>query len=106
MYLVVILIIEDSWVLQIISTLILGISYYSLMESSRWRATIGKRLFGLAVVTSRCEQLSIGNAFWRSFAKIPSALLLGIGFIMTATSQKKQALHDRIADTFVIRTRL
>ncbi len=103
--LVVILIVEDSWTLQIISPLALGVFYYSLMESSRWKATIGKRLFGLAVVTGRGEQLSIGNAFGRSFAKIISAFILGIGFIMAATSQKKQALHDRVADTYVIRTR-
>jgi uncharacterized RDD family membrane protein YckC len=45
------------------------------------------------------------NATGRYFAKILSAIILCIGFIMVAFTDKKRGLHDIIAGTLVIKTR-
>ncbi|MGH9316538.1 MAG: RDD family protein, partial [Thermoanaerobaculia bacterium] len=44
-----------------------------------------------------------GRATGRHFSKILSTLILFIGFLMVAFSEKKQGLHDRIAETLVVR---
>jgi uncharacterized RDD family membrane protein YckC len=45
------------------------------------------------------------NATGRYFAKIISAIILGIGFLMIAFTDKKRGLHDMIASTLVIKVR-
>lgn len=86
-------------------SLVIGWLYFSLMESSERGATIGKMAMGLRVVTSDYKRLSFLNATGRYFAKIISAIILCIGFIMIAFTDKKRGLHDMIAGTLVIKTR-
>jgi uncharacterized RDD family membrane protein YckC len=77
--------------------------YYALMESSSWQATLGKKALGLEVTDLEGNRIGFGRASGRFFAKILSALILWIGFIMAGFTEKKQALHDMIAGTLVIR---
>ena len=60
---------------------------------------------GLRVVTDQGEPLSFANATGRYFAKYVSWIILGIGFIMVAFTDKKRGLHDMIAGTLVIKVR-
>lgn len=98
------LIIDDTAVRSLIN-LILGWLYYSGMESSEKQATLGKLAMGLAVTDINGNRISFGKATGRYFAKIISALILLIGFIMVAFTEKKQGLHDMIAGTLVVKTR-
>lgn len=75
--------------------------YYPIMESSSKQATLGKMAVGIKVGKSNGERLTFWNAFGRYFAKIPSGIILYIGFMMAGWDSKKQALHDKIADTYV-----
>jgi uncharacterized RDD family membrane protein YckC len=77
--------------------------YFALMESSGWQATFGKRAMGLAVMDLAGNRIGFGRASGRFFAKIISATIFMIGYIMVAFTPKKQALHDIIADTLVMR---
>jgi uncharacterized RDD family membrane protein YckC len=77
--------------------------YYALLESSTWQATLGKKALGLEVTDVEGRRISFGRATGRFFAKIISALILFIGFIMAGFTERKQALHDMIAGTLVIR---
>jgi len=86
-------------------SLVIGWLYFALMESSERGATVGKMAMGLRVVTSDYKRLSFLNATGRYFAKIISALILCIGFIMIAFTDKKRGLHDMMAGTLVIKTR-
>lgn len=85
---------------------ILGINliYFAVMESSSYQATFGKRALGLKVTDKNYERLSLGQAVGRYLAKIPSALILGIGYLMAGWTEKKQALHDMIAGTYVVKS--
>ncbi|MEN9920926.1 MAG: hypothetical protein RL538_819 [Candidatus Parcubacteria bacterium] len=49
-------------------------------------------------------RLSFLRALARSFAKILSAIILGIGFLMAAFTKKKQGLHDIMTDAVVLKT--
>jgi uncharacterized RDD family membrane protein YckC len=77
--------------------------YEAFMLSSEWQATVGKRAMGLAVTGIDGGRISFARATGRHFAKYISAFLLGIGFIMAAFTAKKQALHDMIAETLVVK---
>lgn len=92
---------RDYWIITS-SNLILSVMYYAGMESSPKQATIGKMLMGLKVVGREGQQISLLNAFGRYFAKILSALPLLIGFVMAGFDSKKQALHDKLAETYVV----
>lgn len=86
-------------------SLVVGWLYFALMESSERGATVGKMAMGLRVVTNDGQRLSFLNATGRYFAKIISAIILCIGFIMIAFTERKRGLHDMIASTLVIKTR-
>jgi uncharacterized RDD family membrane protein YckC len=86
-------------------SLVISWLYFALLESSERGATVGKMAMGLRVVTSDAQRLSFMNATGRYFAKILSAIILFIGFIMVAFTDKKRGLHDIIAGTLVIKTR-
>ena len=77
--------------------------YCSVLHSSEWQATLGKKALGLKVIDKQGGRISFGQATGRYFAGILSALLLGIGYMMAGWTGRKQALHDKLAETFVIR---
>jgi uncharacterized RDD family membrane protein YckC len=76
--------------------------YWAAMESSLWQATLGKRIFGLVVLDRAGKRISFARATGRYFAKVLSSVFF-IGFIMAAFTEKKQALHDILASTLVVR---
>ncbi len=77
--------------------------YYTLFESSAWQATLGKRAIGILVTDTTGQRISWGRANGRYFAKLISSLICGLGYLPAAFSQRKQALHDMIASTLVVR---
>ncbi|WP_428670595.1 RDD family protein [Reyranella sp.] len=79
--------------------------YFALMESSERGATVGKMTVGLRVVTDQGQRLSFLNATGRYFAKFISALIMGIGFLMIAFTDRKRGLHDIMAGTLVVKVR-
>ena len=78
--------------------------YCAFSESSSWRATVGKRLLGIQVVTSEGDRISFGQATVRHLMKFLSLFCLTIGFMMSGWTKRRQALHDMPSDCLVIRT--
>ena len=83
-------------------SLLIGILYYGLQESSEHQATLGKRALGIIVTDLEGSRISFGRAAGRELAKILSALILLIGYLMIGFTEKKQGLHDMIAGCLVI----
>ena len=83
--------------------LVLEWLYYALLESSAWRATLGKKALGLEVTDLAAARVTFGRATGRYFARYISFFTLGIGYIMAGFTAKKQALHDMISGTLVTR---
>jgi uncharacterized RDD family membrane protein YckC len=88
----------EAWV-----SLVIGWIYSAGLESSVKQATLGKMALGMRVTDLARRRISFGRATGRHFAKILSALILGIGFLMVAFSETKQGLHDKVAETLVVR---
>jgi uncharacterized RDD family membrane protein YckC len=59
---------------------------------------------GLKVIDLYGNRISFARATGRHFAKYISGVILGIGYIMAGFTERKQALHDMIAGTLVIRS--
>lgn len=85
-----------------ISTVI-GWLYYALMESSSKQGTLGKMALGIVVTDLDGRRIGFGKATGRYFAKILSALIIGIGFLMIAFTERKQGLHDILAGALVVK---
>jgi uncharacterized RDD family membrane protein YckC len=73
--------------------------YSALLDSSKRRATLGKRALGIAVTDQAGDRISFGRALLRS-------VLLVVGFplgcLLVPFTRYKQALHDFLADSVVI----
>ncbi len=76
--------------------------YFTIMESSSKQATLGKMALGIVVTDMDGQQISFAKANGRYWAKILSALIFCIGFMMAGFTEKKQGLHDIMAGTLVV----
>lgn len=98
--------VTDRWTAELISNLV-GIVVQWLwdagFESSAMQGTPGKQLMGIKVTDMSGGRISFARATGRHFGKYLSAIILLIGYIMAAFSERKQALHDMMAGTLVVR---
>lgn len=76
--------------------------FYYVFMTMKYQATLGKMAAGIIVIPEKSENLRWGQIIGREALKFISALILYIGFIMAGFTEKKQALHDKIAKTLVI----
>ncbi|GAA0137027.1 RDD family protein [Paenibacillus sp. YSY-4.3] len=83
------------------STLLVPWLYYAILESSKLQGTIGKKVMGIIVVDQHNEPVSFWRASGRYWGKLLSSVFF-VGFIITGLTEKKQALHDLLAKTFVV----
>lgn len=84
-------------------SLTLDILYHSFFESSKFQGSIGKIALGLKVTDTSGNKIDFIKAAIRNFCKIISGMILLIGYIMAGFTEKKQALHDMIASTLVVK---
>ncbi len=79
----------------------LGAAYEGYFVSTKG-GTIGKLALGLQIIRVDGSRLSFAQAAGRYFARILSAIILYIGFIMAGFDAEKRSLHDRICNTLVV----
>jgi len=78
--------------------------YFAYLESGEKQATWGKQAMNIYVTDLAGNRIGFGRASGRLFAKIITGLIpLFIGYIMAGFTERKQALHDMIASTLVLR---
>ncbi|HEX5313427.1 MAG TPA: RDD family protein [Gammaproteobacteria bacterium] len=85
-----------------VATIVIMWLYFAVFESSRLQATPGKLALGLGVTDGRGGRIGFGRATGRYFAKFLSSLIFCIGYLMAGWTERKQALHDILADTCVV----
>ncbi|RDS84335.1 RDD family protein [Dyella psychrodurans] len=88
-----------------LTTLVVGWLYFAVCESSSWQATIGKLALGMRVTDLHGARISFARALGRYGGKLISGFMLCIGFLMVAFTQRKQGLHDMLANTLVLNGR-
>ena len=78
--------------------------YEAFMMSSEWQATVGKKALGLVVTDMAGQRVSFARSTGRHFGKIITNMVpFFIGYIMAGLTARRQALHDMIAETLVIK---
>jgi uncharacterized RDD family membrane protein YckC len=82
---------------------IVGWLYNALMMSGPNQATFGKKAMGIKVTDTKGHRISFARATGRYFAQYISGIILGIGYLMMLWDDRKQTLHDKIADTLVVK---
>jgi uncharacterized RDD family membrane protein YckC len=81
----------------------ISIFYYAIMESSKTQGSVGKLAMGIKVTDMNGERISFAKGLIRAIGKIISGMILCIGYLMAAFTDKKQGLHDMIASTVVVK---
>lgn len=77
--------------------------YFTIMEASKYQATLGKMALGLKVTDLNGKPLDFPRALLRNIGKIVSGAIFLIGYIMAGLTEKKQALHDMFASALVVK---
>ena len=75
---------------------------YGGMTSSSYQGTLGKLAMGIQVCDLDGRPIGFGRALLRELAKILSSIFL-IGFLTALFTEKKQALHDILLQTLVVK---
>ena len=77
---------------------------YMIWFKGYWGATPGYNVFGIRIISINGTQVSIKQITIRVIASFFSAIPLGLGYIWIAVDANRQAWHDKIAGTYVIKT--
>jgi len=83
--------------------IITSIFYHAFMESSKYQASLGKLALELRVTNYEGAQLDFAKALLRNVSKTISSIILMAGYLMVGFTERKQALHDIIANTLVVK---
>ena len=88
--------------LENIIAIVTLLTYFTLMEQSKWRASFGKMFLRLTISNTNGERLTLAKSALRNLLKLLSiGTLIGV-WIIDATKQH-QSLHDILAGTLVNR---
>lgn len=93
---------EELFGISWFANLAIGWLYYSLQESGKAQATLGKRALNIKVTDTSGGRISFGQATGRHFARYLSMIILFIGYFMMLWDTRKQTLHDKLANTLVV----
>ena len=93
-----------AYILSQIFSFTLSFFYISLFWTFQNGATPGKKFMGIKIVRTDGQPLQFGHAFLRWIGYFISFLGLMLGYLWVAWDKKKQAWHDKIAGTLVVKT--
>lgn len=86
-----------------LSSMVVGAAYY-VFFTGYCGQTPGKMAIRVKVIRTGGGEIGYGRALAREIpGKFLSGLLLGVGYLMVAIDPRKQGLHDKIADTLVVK---
>jgi uncharacterized RDD family membrane protein YckC len=77
--------------------------YFTLIMYFTNGQTIGKRILGIRIVSLYHHRISFWHCLERSLGYIASTLEIGLGFLQVFWNPNRMTLHDRIAETIVVR---
>jgi uncharacterized RDD family membrane protein YckC len=84
---------------------LMSIVYYILLTGFLGQ-TLGKMIVGVKVVRTEGAPAGWGAVILReTIGKIVSAIVIGLGFIWAGFDKHKQGWHDKIAGTYVVKTK-
>lgn len=82
---------------------LVGAIYEIAFHASSFQATVGKAALRIKVTDREGMRLSVARSAGRYFAKFLNGWTLGVGLVMAGFTRRRQALHDKLAGTLVVR---
>lgn len=87
-------------------TFVVVVAYFSLTNCIWNGRTLGKRLLGIRVLSIRHGEMSLSRSIRRALAYSVSFVTFGLGFLEYFRHPNRQTVHDRIAETIVVKEAL
>jgi uncharacterized RDD family membrane protein YckC len=89
--------------LKIILKLLIPVLYFGIISCCTNGYTLGKRIFRIRIVSTNHKHLTLWHAVERSLGYYASSLEFGFGFLQYFIDYNRRTVHDRIAETIVIK---
>ena len=90
---------------KIIFKLLIPVLYFGLITCFTNGYTIGKRIFRIRIVATNHKHLTLWHSIERSLGYYASSLEFGFGFLQYFIDYNRRTVHDRIAETIVIKVK-
>jgi uncharacterized RDD family membrane protein YckC len=101
---------DNQWYWTVLPLLMMSgffnLAIYAIYHAGFWAwrgQTPGKMLLNIRLIRTNGNQVTLGYALLRYLGYIISGALMGVGFLWIAFDPHKQGLHDKVADTYVIK---
>lgn len=91
--------------LKTILKLLIPVLYLGLITYFTNGYTIGKRIMKIRIVATNHEHISLWHSIERSLGYYASSLEFGFGFLQYFIDYNRRTVHDRIAETIVIKVK-
>jgi uncharacterized RDD family membrane protein YckC len=91
--------------LKIIFKLLIPVLYFGLITWFTNGYTFGKRIFRIRIISTDHKHLTLWHSIERSLGYYASSLEFGFGFLQYFIDYNRRTVHDRIAETIVIKVK-
>jgi uncharacterized RDD family membrane protein YckC len=91
--------------LKIILKLLIPVLYFGIITCCTNGYTFGKRIFRIRIVSTNHKHLTLWHSIERSLGYYASSLEFGFGFLQYFIDYNRRTVHDRIAETIVIKVK-
>jgi len=91
--------------LRIIFKLLIPVLYFGLITWITNGYTLGKRILRIRIVSTNHNHLTLWHSIERSLGYYASSLEFGFGFLQYFIDFNRRTVHDRIAETIVIKVK-
>jgi uncharacterized RDD family membrane protein YckC len=89
--------------LKIIFKLLIPVFYFGLITYCTNGYTLGKCIFRIRIISTNHKHLTLWHSIERSLGYYASSLEFGFGFLQYFIDYNRRTVHDRIAETIVIK---
>ena len=91
--------------LKVLFKLLIPVIYFGLITCFTDGYTIGKRIFRIRIISTNHNHLTLWHSIERSLGYYASSLEFGFGFLQYFIDYNRRTVHDRIAETIVIKAK-
>ncbi|MDG5789911.1 RDD family protein [Evansella sp. AB-P1] len=84
-----------------IPILVIWSLYRIILPVTKLQGTVGKALFGLKIIDHKGNKLTLAKSTGRYLSEFLSVVLF-IGYLMVAFTERKTGFHDKLAKTYVV----
>jgi uncharacterized RDD family membrane protein YckC len=92
----------EGMIVSMVWNMAAGIAYYVVLQA-RMEGSLGKKVFGLALVDKNLDPLTSNAAARRYVMLVLGTIPFGAGAIAAGLHPRKQGWHDRFAGSFVVK---